>query len=89
MFFVFFAVKYFSFLVCSLPYIHGWVTVLQIVKEAVAAGVDGYDAEIKKSVRKAAFGLRLTREVAISIASKAVSNQVRILFTIRMQLEHV
>lgn len=47
--------------------------VLQIVKEAIAAGVDGYDAEIKKSVRKAAFGLRLTREVAMSIASKAVS----------------
>ncbi|KAK6163835.1 hypothetical protein DH2020_000699 [Rehmannia glutinosa] len=44
----------------------------KVVKEAVAAGVDGYDAEIKKAVRKAAFGLRLTREVAMSIASKAV-----------------
>ncbi|KAL0458855.1 UNVERIFIED_CONTAM: protein, chloroplastic [Sesamum latifolium] len=44
----------------------------QVVKEAVEAGVNGYDAEIKKSVRKAAFGLRLTREVAMSIASKAV-----------------
>ncbi|XP_022868428.1 protein TIC110, chloroplastic [Olea europaea var. sylvestris] len=44
----------------------------KVVKEAIAAGVDGYDAEIKKSVRKAAFGLRLTREVAMSIASKAV-----------------
>ncbi|KAL8531252.1 hypothetical protein ACS0TY_008035 [Phlomoides rotata] len=44
----------------------------KIVKEAIAAGVDGYDADIKKKVRKAAFGLRLTREVAISIASKAV-----------------
>ncbi|KAG8371546.1 hypothetical protein BUALT_Bualt13G0099100 [Buddleja alternifolia] len=44
----------------------------KVVKEAIAAGVDGYDAEIKKSVRKAAFGLRLTRDVAISIASKAV-----------------
>ncbi|KAL6508995.1 hypothetical protein OROHE_021554 [Orobanche hederae] len=44
----------------------------KIVKEAIAAGVDSYDAEMKKSVRKAASGLRLTREVAMSIASKAV-----------------
>lgn len=44
----------------------------KVVKEAIAAGVDGYDAEIKKSVRKAAYGLRLTREVAMNIASKAV-----------------
>ncbi|KAH6837073.1 translocon at the inner envelope membrane of chloroplasts 110 [Perilla frutescens var. hirtella] len=44
----------------------------KVVKEAIASGIDGYDAEIKKAVRKAAFGLRLTREVAISIASKAV-----------------
>ncbi|XP_075519708.1 LOW QUALITY PROTEIN: protein TIC110, chloroplastic-like [Primulina tabacum] len=44
----------------------------KVVKEAIAAGVDGYDAEIQKSVRKAAFGLRLTREVAMSLASKAV-----------------
>lgn len=45
----------------------------QVVKEAIAAGVDGYDADIKKSVRKAAHSLRLTREAAMSIASKAVS----------------
>ncbi|XP_020210631.1 protein TIC110, chloroplastic [Cajanus cajan] len=44
----------------------------KIVKEAIASGVDGYDAEIQKSVRKAAHGLRLTREIAMSIASKAV-----------------
>ncbi|RZB69923.1 Protein TIC110, chloroplastic isoform B [Glycine soja] len=44
----------------------------KVVKEAIASGVDGYDAEIQKSVRKSAHGLRLTREVAISIASKAV-----------------
>ncbi|KAL3517987.1 hypothetical protein ACH5RR_020576 [Cinchona calisaya] len=44
----------------------------KVVKEAIAAGVDGYDSEIKKSVRKAAYGLRLTREVAMNIASKAV-----------------
>ncbi|XP_027369036.1 protein TIC110, chloroplastic-like isoform X2 [Abrus precatorius] len=42
------------------------------VNDAIASGVDGYDAEIKKSVRKAAHGLRLTRETAMSIASKAV-----------------
>ncbi|KAK7372201.1 hypothetical protein VNO80_05573 [Phaseolus coccineus] len=44
----------------------------KVVKEAIASGVDGYDAEIQKEVRKAAHGLRLTREVAMSIASKAV-----------------
>lgn len=44
----------------------------KLVKEAIASGVDGYDAEIRKSVRKAAYGLRLTREVAMTIASKAV-----------------
>lgn len=43
------------------------------MKDAIAAGVDGYDADVKKSVQKAAHGLRLTREVAMSIASKAVS----------------
>ncbi|GAB4860219.1 hypothetical protein Ancab_011698 [Ancistrocladus abbreviatus] len=44
----------------------------QVVKDAIASGVDGYDADVKASVRKAAYGLRLTREVAMSIASKAV-----------------
>ncbi|KAL5102264.1 hypothetical protein RYX36_006591 [Vicia faba] len=44
----------------------------KIVKDAVASGVDGYDDEAKKSVRKAAHGLRLTKETAMSIASKAV-----------------
>lgn len=46
---------------------------LQAVRDAISAGVDGYDADVKKAVRKAAHGLRLTREVAMSIASKAVS----------------
>ncbi|KAK7300831.1 hypothetical protein RJT34_11682 [Clitoria ternatea] len=44
----------------------------KVVKDAIASGVDGYDADVKKSVRKAAHGLRLTRETAMSIASKAV-----------------
>ncbi|KAI4385245.1 hypothetical protein MLD38_003296 [Melastoma candidum] len=44
----------------------------KVVKEAIASGVDGYDADVKNSVRKAAHGLRLTREAAMSIASKAV-----------------
>lgn len=42
------------------------------MKDAISSGVDGYDAEIKKAVRKAAHGLRLTRDAAMSIASKAV-----------------
>ncbi|KAL7599353.1 protein TIC110, chloroplastic-like [Lactuca sativa] len=45
----------------------------KVVKEAIAAGVDGYDADVKQAVRKAAYGLRITREVAMSIAGKAVS----------------
>ncbi|KAF4387446.1 hypothetical protein F8388_011594 [Cannabis sativa] len=44
----------------------------KVVKEAIAAGVDGYDADLKQAVRKAAHGLRLSRESAMSIASKAV-----------------
>ncbi|KAL0697390.1 hypothetical protein Bca4012_053512 [Brassica carinata] len=43
----------------------------QVVREAISSGVDGYDAETRKSVRKAAHGLRLSRETAMSIASKA------------------
>ncbi|XP_050218025.1 protein TIC110, chloroplastic [Mercurialis annua] len=44
----------------------------KVVKEAIASGVDGYDMDVKKAVRKAAHGLRLTRDAAMSIASKAV-----------------
>ncbi|KAL4558429.1 hypothetical protein LXL04_036629 [Taraxacum kok-saghyz] len=44
----------------------------KVVKEAIASGVDGYDADVKQSVRKAAYGLRLTRDIAMSIAGKAV-----------------
>ncbi|CAM8961452.1 unnamed protein product [Rhodiola kirilowii] len=44
----------------------------KVVRDAIASGVDGYDVDVKKSVRKAAHGLRLTREAAMSIASKAV-----------------
>ncbi|KAF8397006.1 hypothetical protein HHK36_018644 [Tetracentron sinense] len=44
----------------------------EVVKDAIAAGVDGYDADVRASVRKAAYGLRLTREAAMAIASKAV-----------------
>jgi hypothetical protein len=44
----------------------------KVVRDAISSGVDGYDAETRKSVRKAAHGLRLSRETAMSIASKAV-----------------
>ncbi|CAJ2652764.1 unnamed protein product [Trifolium pratense] len=43
----------------------------KIVEDAIASGVDGYDDVAKKSVRKAAHGLRLTKETVLSIASKA------------------
>ncbi|KAK1377400.1 Chloroplast inner envelope family protein [Heracleum sosnowskyi] len=43
-----------------------------VVKDAIASGVDGYDVDVKEAVRKAAYGLCLTRDVAMSIASKAV-----------------
>lgn len=44
----------------------------KVVREAIASGVDGYDEDTRKSVRKAAQSLRLSREAAMSIASKAV-----------------
>ncbi|KAL8129877.1 hypothetical protein V2J09_019032 [Rumex salicifolius] len=44
----------------------------KVVNDAISSGVDGYDADVKANVRKAAHGLRLTGEVAISLASKAV-----------------
>ncbi|KAJ4966622.1 hypothetical protein NE237_018471 [Protea cynaroides] len=44
----------------------------KVVRDAIASGVDGYDADVRASVRKAAHGLRLTREAAMAIASKAV-----------------
>ncbi|KAG9441612.1 hypothetical protein H6P81_017466 [Aristolochia fimbriata] len=44
----------------------------KVVKEAIAAGMDGYDADVRDSVRKASRGLRLTRDAAMEIASKAV-----------------
>ncbi|XP_065880320.1 protein TIC110, chloroplastic [Euphorbia lathyris] len=44
----------------------------KVVKEAIASGVDGYDDDVKKAVRKAALGLRLTRDAAMAIAGKAV-----------------
>lgn len=47
--------------------------VLQIVDDAIGAGVDGYDADMKAAVRNGFTGLRLTEESAMEIASKAVS----------------
>ncbi|VFR00676.1 unnamed protein product [Cuscuta campestris] len=44
----------------------------QVVKEAIAGGVELYDSEVKKSVRKAAYGLHLTKEAALTIACKEV-----------------
>ncbi|KAG4974628.1 hypothetical protein JHK87_031449 [Glycine soja] len=44
----------------------------KVVKDTIASGVDGYGADIWKSVRKAAHGLGLTRDTAMSIASKTI-----------------
>ncbi|KAJ7564728.1 hypothetical protein O6H91_02G030900 [Diphasiastrum complanatum] len=44
----------------------------KVVDDAIAAGVDGYDAEMKMAVRNTATGLRLSQETAMTIASKAV-----------------
>ncbi|XP_058092916.1 protein TIC110, chloroplastic-like [Magnolia sinica] len=44
----------------------------KVVKDAIAAGVEGYDADVRASVRKASKGLRLKRDAAMTIASKAV-----------------
>lgn len=43
------------------------------MKAGIGGGKVGYDVTMRKAVRKAAAGLRLTREVAMSIASKEVS----------------
>lgn len=42
------------------------------MKDAIASGVEGYDADVRASVKKASQGLRLTKEAAMAIASKAV-----------------
>lgn len=47
-----------------------FLVLLQVVRDEIAAGVDDCDSETKKEVRKAAHGLLLTRETAMSIASK-------------------
>lgn len=44
----------------------------KVVDEAISAGVVGYDSEMKAKVHKAAQGLRLTKEAAMAITSKAV-----------------
>lgn len=45
---------------------------LQVVDDAIGAGVDGYDADMKQAVRNGVNGLRLSIDSALSIASKAV-----------------
>lgn len=47
----------------------------QIVDEAIGAGVDGYDGDMKEAVQKAVKGLRLPVEAALEIATKAVSTR--------------
>ncbi|BBN00217.1 hypothetical protein MPTK1_1g27360 [Marchantia polymorpha subsp. ruderalis] len=44
----------------------------KIVDDAIGAGVDGYDADMKNAVRSGVTGLRLTQESAMAIASKAI-----------------
>ncbi|XP_024401478.1 protein TIC110, chloroplastic [Physcomitrium patens] len=44
----------------------------KVVDDAISAGIDGYDADMKAAVRNAATGLRLTQQAAMDIASKAV-----------------
>ena len=45
----------------------------QVVDEAIGAGVDGYDGDMREAVQKAVKGLRLPLQAALDIASKAVS----------------
>jgi len=44
------------------------------VDDAISAGIDGYDAEMKNAVRNGVTGLRLSQEAAMNIAAKAVQN---------------
>lgn len=50
---------------------------LQTVDDAIAAGVDGYDADMKAAVQRSVKGLRLSKESAMAIASKAVRFFIR------------
>ncbi|XP_058198739.1 protein TIC110, chloroplastic isoform X2 [Rhododendron vialii] len=50
----------------------------KVVKAGIGGGMVGYDVTMRKAVRKAAAGLRLTREVAMSIASKEVRRMFKI-----------
>lgn len=45
---------------------------MQVVRDVINAGVDGYDEDLKARVRKASQGLRLTRDASMDIVSKAV-----------------
>lgn len=47
---------------------------VQTVDDAISAGIDGYDADMKAAVRNGVVGLRLSQEAAMEIAAKAVSN---------------
>lgn len=42
------------------------------VDDAIAAGVDGYDVDMKAAVQRSVKGLRLSKESAMAIAGKAV-----------------
>eukprot|EP00271_Cylindrocystis_brebissonii_P002637 TRINITY_DN13403_c0_g1_i1.p1 TRINITY_DN13403_c0_g1~~TRINITY_DN13403_c0_g1_i1.p1 ORF type:complete len:1135 (-),score=312.95 TRINITY_DN13403_c0_g1_i1:1036-4398(-) len=44
----------------------------KVVDEAISAGVDGYDADMKKAVQEAVKGLRLPVQAALDIAGSAV-----------------
>lgn len=47
--------------------------ILQVVDDAIGAGVDGYDGDTRTALQKAVKGLRLPVQAALDIASKAVS----------------
>ncbi|KAI8523482.1 hypothetical protein RHMOL_Rhmol13G0077300 [Rhododendron molle] len=49
-----------------------------VVKAGIGGGKVGYDVTMRKAVRKAAAGLRLTRGVAMSIASKEVRRMFKV-----------
>lgn len=52
---------------------------VQVVDDAIGAGVDGYDGDTRTAVQKAVKGLRLPVQAALDIASKAVSRAVHAL----------
>lgn len=44
----------------------------KVVDDAISSGIKGFDADVRSAVRKAAHGLRLSKDEAMAITNEAV-----------------